>query len=55
MLTSALDIDKIDIVGSGVDHCPESQRVGDLSVEPNVLIRGEQPCKFGADDPNDVA
>jgi hypothetical protein len=55
MLTSALNIEEVDIVGSYVDHCPESHRVGDLSVEPNVFIRGEQPCKLGADDSNDVA
>lgn len=52
---SALNIDKVDVVGSGMDHCPESHRVGHLSVEPNVLIRGEQPCKLGADDSNNVA
>ena len=55
MLTSTLNIDEVDIVGSYVDHCPESHGVGDLSVEPNVFIRGEQPCKLGADDAEDVA
>jgi hypothetical protein len=55
MLTSTLNIDEVDIVGSYVDHCPESHRVGDLFVEPNAIIRGEQPCKLGADDSNDVA
>jgi hypothetical protein len=38
-----------------MDHCPESHGVSDLSVEPNILIHGEKPCKFGADDSNDVA
>ena len=55
MLTSTLNTDEVDIVGSYVNHCPKSHRVGDLSVEPNVFIRGEQPCKLGADDSNDVA
>ena len=55
MLTSTLNTDEVDIVGSCVDHCPESHRVGNLFVEPNVFIRGEQPCKPGADDSDDVA
>ena len=38
-----------------MDHCPESHRVGDLFVEPNVFIHGEQPCKLGAKDSNDIA
>ena len=38
-----------------MDDCPESQRVSDLFVEPNVFIDREQPCKLGADDSNDVA
>ena len=55
MLTSTFNIDEVDIVGSYVDHCPESHRVGDLSVEPNVFIHGEHPGKGGADKSNDVA
>ena len=55
MLTSTLNTDEIDIVGSYVDHRPESHRIGNLFVEPNVFIHGEQPCKPGADDSNDVA
>ena len=55
MLTSTFNTDEIDIVGSYVDHRPESHRVGHLFVEPNVFIRRKQPCKPGADDSNDVA
>ena len=55
MLTSMLNADEVDVVGSYVDHRPESHRVGNLFVEPNVFIRGEQPCKLGADYSNYVA
>jgi len=52
---STLNIDKVDIVSSGVDHGPECHGVGDLSVEPDVLVGGEEPCYFGTDDLDDVA
>ena len=55
MLTSTLNVKKVHIVGGYVDHCPESHGVGDLFVEPDVFICGEQPCKLGADESNDVA
>ena len=55
MLTGTLNTNEVDIMGSYVDHWPESHRVGDLSVEPNVFIHGEQPWKGGTDDSNDVA
>lgn len=52
---SALNIDEIDIVSRGVDHRPECHRVGDLSVEPDVLVGGEKPCDFRTDDLDDIA
>ena len=42
-------------MGGGVHHCPESHRVGDLSMEPNVLVGGEEPGNLGTDDADDVA
>jgi hypothetical protein len=53
--TSALDIDEVHVVGSGVDHGPEGQLVGDLTMEPDVLISWEEPSKLGANEANDVA
>ena len=69
-----LDIDKVHVVGCGVDHSknasqyrwavqlstdeclrPESQRVCDLSVEPDVLVGREEPHHLGADNTDDVA
>ena len=54
-LTGALDVDKIDIVGGCVDHGPECHRVGDLTVEPDVFVGGEEPGELGTDDTDDVA
>ena len=42
-------------MSGGVDHGPESHRVGDLTVEPDVLVGGEEPGDAGANDTNDVA
>ena len=42
-------------MGCGVDHSPEGKRVGDLTVEPDVLVGGEEPGDAGANDTNDVA
>jgi hypothetical protein len=53
--TASLDIDKVDVVGGSVDHCPKGHRVGDLTVEPNVLIGGEKPGEFRPDDTNDIS
>ncbi len=69
-----LDIDKVHVVGCGVDHSknasqyrwavqlstdeclrPESQRVCDLSMEPDVLVGREEPHHLGADNTDDVA
>jgi hypothetical protein len=51
---SALDIDEIDVMSSGVDHSPERQRVSHLSVEPDVLVRWEEPHHPGTNHANDV-
>jgi hypothetical protein len=53
--TSSLNIEEVDVVGSGVDHCPEGHGVCDLSMEPDVFIGGEQPSEFGTNDADDVA
>lgn len=53
--TGALDIDEVHVVGSSVNHGPESHGVGDLSVEPDVLVSGEEPLHSGTDDTEDVA
>lgn len=42
-------------MGSSVDHCPKSHRVGDLTVEPDVLIGGEKPSELGSDYTNNVS
>lgn len=51
---SAFDIDEVDIMSSGVHHCPERQLIGDLSVKPDIFVGREGPGKFGADETNDV-
>ena len=38
---SALDVDEVDVVGGGVDSRPESHRICDLTMEPDVLVGGE--------------
>lgn len=38
-----------------MNHGPEGHRVRDLTVEPDVLVGGEEPCELGADNTNDVA
>lgn len=53
--TAPLDIDEVDVVGGGVDHCPKSHRVGDLTVEPDVLIGGEKPSELWSDYANNVS
>lgn len=54
-LTGALDVDEVDVVRRGVHHCPERHGIGHLSMEPDVLVRGEQPSELGTDDADDVA
>jgi len=53
--TASLDIDKVDVVGGSVDHGPEGHRVGDLTVEPYVLIGGESPGELWSNHTNDVS
>jgi hypothetical protein len=52
--TETLDIDEVDVVRGGVDHGPESHRVGNLTMEPDVLVCRERPGELGADDTDDV-
>ena len=42
-------------MSGGVDHSPERHRVGHLSVEPDVLVGGEEPGNAGADNTDNVA
>ena len=53
--TGALDVDKVHIVCRGVDHGPERHGVGDLAMEPDVLVRGEKPSEARTDDTDDIA
>jgi hypothetical protein len=55
VLTATFDIDKVDVVSSGVDHSPESHRIGDLTVEPDILVGGEKPSHMRADDTDNVS
>jgi hypothetical protein len=52
---STLDVDKIDVVSCRMKHSPESHRVGNLTVEPNVFIRWEEPGQLGSDDSDYVS
>lgn len=52
---SSLDVDKVDVVSSGMNHSPESHRVCDLTVEPDVLISGEEPSQARPNNADDVA
>ena len=38
-----------------MNHSPECHRIRHLSVEPDVLVRGEQPCKLGSNDTDYVS
>ena len=38
-----------------MDHGPEGHGIGDLPVEPDVLIGREGPGELGTDDTNDVS
>ena len=53
--TGTLNVEEVDVVSGSVDHGPESDRVRDLTVEPDVLVGGESPGETRADDANDVA
>ena len=52
---TALDVDKVHIVGSGVDHTPECHGISDLTMEPDVFIRREEPGELGTNDTDHVA
>jgi hypothetical protein len=54
-LTSAFDVEKVDIMGCSMDHCPKCHRVCDLSMEPDVLVGGEEPRELGTNNANDIA
>jgi hypothetical protein len=53
--TSSLDVDEVDIVGSGVHHGPEGHGIGHLPMEPDIFIGREQPGELGTNDTDDVA
>ena len=53
--TGTLNVEEVDIMSGGVDHGPERHGVGNLSVEPDVLVGGEKPGHAGADNADDVA
>ena len=38
-----------------MNHGPKSHRIGDLSMEPNILVGRKKPSQLGAHDPDDVA
>lgn len=54
-LTADFDVEEVDIVGGCVHHGPECDRVGDLTVEPDVFVCGEEPDQLWADEGDDVA
>lgn len=55
LLTGTFDIEEIDIVGSSVNHGPESHRVGNLTMEPNVFVCRECPAELGSNNTNNVS
>jgi hypothetical protein len=55
VLTPLLYADEVNIVGGRVDHGPECHGVGNLTMEPDVLVRRERPGQLGADEADDVA
>jgi hypothetical protein len=44
---SALNVEKVYVVGGSMNHGPESHGIGNLSVEPDVFIGREQPLQLG--------
>ena len=52
--TCPLDIDEVHIMGSCMDNGPEQHLVGNLPMEPNILVGRESPGEFRPDDPNNV-
>lgn len=55
VLTGAFDVDEVYVVSSRVDDRPECHGVGNLAMEPDVLVRRKEPAELGPDDSNDVA
>ena len=53
--TSDLNVDEVHVVSSDVNNGPEEDLIGDLSVEPDILIRRERPGESRSNDTNDVA
>lgn len=41
-------------MGCSVNHCPKRHGIRNLSMEPDILVRGEEPCKFGANNTDDI-
>lgn len=54
-LTSAFDIEEVDIMSRGMNHSPKEHLICDLTMEPDVFIRREQPCQLGTNDADDIA
>ena len=42
-LTGSLNIKEVHVVGCRMYHGPERHRIGNLTMEPNILVCGEQP------------
>jgi hypothetical protein len=55
MLTSALDVDEIDVVSSCVDSRPKSHRICDLLVEPEAFIYRKEYAQNWAQNTEAVA
>lgn len=53
--TSDFDVNEVHVMGSDMHNSPEEDLVGDLPMEPDILIRGECPGELWADDTNNVA
>lgn len=51
---TSLDIDKVDIMGGGMDHGPKCKGISHLAMEPNVLVGGEQPSHLWTNDTEDI-
>lgn len=52
--TGAFHVEEVHVMRSGVNHSPECHRIRDLSVEPDVLVRGEEPGEPGTNDTDNV-
>lgn len=52
---SSLDVNKVDIMSSSVDHGPEGHGICDLSMEPDVFVGREEPSELGTEDTDDIS